>query len=57
MVEGTGIAPEFAANVATLWTSSDVDYDSQDDESDNGSDFDNSKDKLGFTVSFDAIKS
>jgi hypothetical protein len=57
MVEGTGIAPEFATDVATLWTSSDVDYDSQDDESDNGSDFDNSKDKLGFTVSFDAIKS
>jgi hypothetical protein len=57
MVEGTGIAPEFATDVATLWTSSDVDYDAQDDESDNGSDFDNSKDKLGFTVSFDAIKS
>jgi hypothetical protein len=56
VVKGSWIAPKFSANVAALRTATDVDDNSQDDEPDNGGNLDNSKDKLGFTISFDAIR-
>jgi hypothetical protein len=56
MVEGSRIAPEFTANVATFWTASDIDYNTQDDETDDGGNLDDGKDELGFTITFDTVE-
>jgi hypothetical protein len=56
VVKGSWIAPELSANVAALGTATDVDDDPQNDEPDNGGNLDNGKDKLGFTISFDATR-
>jgi hypothetical protein len=56
VIEGTRVAPELAANVAAVWTAANVNDDTEDDEANNGSDLDDSKDKLSFTISFDTIR-
>jgi hypothetical protein len=56
VVEGSRIAPEFTADVAAFRTTANVDYNTQDDETDDGGNLDDGKDKLGFTITFDTME-
>lgn len=54
IVESPGIGPEFAADVAAIRPTADVDDDAQNDEAYYGGNLDDGKYKFGFSVAFDA---
>lgn len=53
VVEGTGVVPVLGTNVATLRATTTDQDDTQDDETDNGSDLDDGENELGLTVTLD----
>ena len=55
-MECAGIAPVLAADIATVWAATNVDYDAQDYVSDDSGHFDDGEDKFSFTIALDAEK-